>query len=177
MIETEILWGEPVGAHQEVFGAEIIESCAETALVHFFETMNASMAPLLNAPGLAMLYAPDAVLETELPALAGSERVICTGRAEIEDMFEQLSRRMVSVSHCETDRRVIGRKAFWFGSINGIRRSSCRKVVFNASIRLDFDDEDRVERQWCRITPRSWDSGLLAAAASPAAARKGRTSG
>ncbi len=72
MIETDIYEDEPAGLPQEAFGADIIDSCTNTALDHFIEAKNAGMGPILNAPGLAMLYAEDAILETEYPTPEGT---------------------------------------------------------------------------------------------------------
>ncbi len=142
---------------QESFGADIVESCTDLALDRFFEAKNAFMAPLLNAPGIVMLYSDDAEITLELPVEPGMERRKFVGSAEIQVLFEELAEIMISITAIEGARKVTGRKAFWSGIIRGVHRARREPVKLDALFRLEFDEHDLVIRQWSRLTPAAPD--------------------
>lgn len=155
MIDVELFQGEPIGMPQEEYGAEVVDTCTHTALDQFIETMNASMAPLLNVPGLAMLYVPGAFVEIGFPGCDGRqhERVL-HGLPEIEAFFESLSKVLISIEHVEADRCVRGRLALWSGTVHAVEAVSRDRIQLNALHRLEFDEADRVVRQRSRLLPR-----------------------
>ncbi len=155
MIEPELYQDEPKGLPQEAFGADVVEGCTHTALDHFIESKNAGMGPIVNAQGVAMLYADNAVLEAELPSPDGGlMKAHLTGRAEIERFFEALSLLMKSIVNIEADRSVTGRTAVWTGRIQGVQGQSRKKQEFDAVYRLEFDEHDHVLHQWSRYKVR-----------------------
>ena len=152
MIEIDTFSDEPKGPPQEESGAGIVDRCTETAIDMFFEAKNAGMGPLLNAPGIAMLYAEDALLEVELPPGRGQTKQSFRGKVAIQAFFEELTELMVSIQLTERERSVSGRKAIWSGEVNGVHGQSRKPTRLDGVFHLEFDEDDLVKYQWCRMS-------------------------
>ena len=155
MIELDIYRDEPRGLPQETSGATVVGSCTDTALDHCFEAKNAAMGPILNLPGLAMLYAEDALIECSFPDPRDFNVRVhrkVQGLNEIQRFFEEQSEFIRYVVHSEKSRSVSGRTAIWEGVMSGIDGLSRDPVRYKAVFELEFDENDHVSRHSCKIT-------------------------
>ena len=157
MTEPKVYYRKPFGLRVQAFGDDddLPDGNTHAALDGFFETLNAAMGPLLNAPAITMLYAPGAMLEIEMPGndcLPLHKR--CRGESEIESFFEELTRSLVSIVHIERHRAVNGRKALAFGIVRGLHAGCRLQRDLDFRIALEFDEHDLVTHQTVRIRTR-----------------------
>ena len=155
MIELEIYRDEPIGLPQETSGATVVEGCTHTALDHFFESKNAAMGPFLNIPGLAMLYAEDAVIDCRFPDPQDKSVMLhrkVEGLAEIQRFFEEQAEMIRYIVHIEKERSVSGRTAIWKGKMAGIDGSTRDPIRYDATFKIEFDELDHVVSHQSRIT-------------------------
>ncbi|SDL22326.1 hypothetical protein [Aliiruegeria lutimaris] len=155
MIELDIYRDEPTGLPQETSGATVVEGDLDTALDHFFEAKNAAMGPLLNIPGLAMLYAENATIDCKYPDPHDKSVMLhrkVEGLAEIQRFFEEQAEMIRYIVHIEKERSVSGRTAVWKGKMAGIDGPTREAIRYDATFELEFDEDDHVLRHCSRIT-------------------------
>lgn len=155
MIELEVYRDEPIGLPQETSGAAVVESCINTALDHFFEAKNAAMGPLLNIPGLAMLYAEDATIDCMFSDPNDDGVMLhrkARGLAEIQRFFEEQAEMIRYIVHIEKERSISGRTVVWKGKMAGIDGATRFPIRYDAVFELEFDEDDRVRSHVGRVT-------------------------
>lgn len=156
MTEPKVYYRKPVGLRVLTVGSDddLVESGTHAALDTFFEAQNAAMTPLLDAPGITLLYAENALLEIESTGPEGEAlRQRYRGAAEIQSYFETLTQSMASIVNIERYRAVSGRKALVFSVLRTVSAGVQQSADLDSRIELEFDENDLVVYENVRIRP------------------------